>query len=71
MDRGDGRGLLTKTLPFGVFVRVAPGIEGLLPASRLPGSPGRILSEGDRVMVRVAEVDLHRHRVRLGAADAP
>ncbi|MFI6649896.1 S1 RNA-binding domain-containing protein [Streptomyces sp. NPDC050529] len=64
-------GTVTKILPFGAFVRVAPGIEGLLHLSEMsdsvPGSPDRLVAVGDRIAVRVAEVDLQRHRVRLCA----
>lgn len=67
-------GTVTKTAPFGVFVRLAPGIEGLLHVSEMsdasPGSPDRPVAEGDRITVRVAEVDLQRHTVRLCAYDS-
>ncbi|WP_211178877.1 MULTISPECIES: S1 RNA-binding domain-containing protein [unclassified Streptomyces] len=64
-------GTVTKIIPFGVFVRLAPGIEGLLHVSEMTDSPGespdQLVSEGDQITVRVAEVDLQRHRVRLCA----
>ncbi|QIY77639.2 S1 RNA-binding domain-containing protein [Streptomyces sp. RLB1-33] len=33
-------------------------------------SPDQLVSEGDQITVRVAEVDLQRHRVRLCAHDS-
>ncbi|MEV6512835.1 S1 RNA-binding domain-containing protein [Streptomyces sp. NPDC051642] len=67
-------GTVTKIVPFGVFVRLAPGIEGLLHVSEMTDapvdSPAQLVSEGDQITVRVAEVDLQRHRVRLCAHDS-
>ncbi|MFI6948402.1 S1 RNA-binding domain-containing protein [Streptomyces sp. NPDC050422] len=67
-------GTVTKIVPFGVFVRLGPGIEGLLHVSEMPGAspggPGRLVAEGERIRVRVAEVDLQRHTVRLCAHDS-
>ncbi|WP_229841306.1 S1 RNA-binding domain-containing protein [Streptomyces brasiliensis] len=46
-------------------------MEGLLHVSELTStpdeSPDQLVSEGDQTTVRVAEVDLPRHRVRLCA----
>lgn len=59
---------------FGVFVRLAPGIEGLLHVSEMADSPvespDQLASEDDQITVRVAEVDLQRHRVRFCAHDS-
>ncbi|MGB8942413.1 MAG: S1 RNA-binding domain-containing protein [Streptomyces sp.] len=67
-------GTVTTIVPFGVFVRLAPGIEGLLHVSEMTSSPtdgpDQLVSEGDHITVRVAEVDLQRHRVRLCAHDS-
>jgi len=67
-------GTVTKIVPFGVFVRLAPGIEGLVHVSEMTDSPvespDQLVSEGDQITVRVAEVDLQRHRVRLCAHDS-
>lgn len=57
---GDGiRGTVTKVVPFGAFVRLAPGVEGLLPGVELP--------VGDQVMVAVHDLDLSRRRITLTA----
>jgi ribosomal protein S1 len=64
-------GTITKILPFGVFVRVAAGVEGFLYVSELTEepveSPDRFVREGELIRVQVAEVDLQRHRVSLRA----
>jgi small subunit ribosomal protein S1 len=64
-------GPITKIIPFGVFVRLAPGVEGFLHLSELTDEPVEtpdvLVDEGELITVKVAEVDLQRHRVRLGA----
>jgi small subunit ribosomal protein S1 len=62
-------GEVTKIVPFGAFVRVAEGIEGLVHISELAEehveSADQIVQVGDRVRVRVVEVDVARRRVSL------
>jgi small subunit ribosomal protein S1 len=62
-------GQVTKLVPFGAFVRVAPGIEGLVHISELSeahvDSPDQVLSVGDTVRVKVIEVDVPRRRISL------
>lgn len=55
------RGRVTKVVPFGVFVEVADGIEGLLHRDLAPGP----FEVGDEVTVVVTEVDRARRRVGL------
>ncbi|MEU9781613.1 S1 RNA-binding domain-containing protein [Streptomyces phaeochromogenes] len=66
-------GPITKIIPFAVFVQVAPDVEGLLHLSELTDepveSPDQLVSEGDPVTVKIAEVDLELHRVRLRRAE--
>ena len=57
-------GPVLKVVPFGVFVRVGPGIAGLLHESVLTKEP----ATGDIVTVTIAEVDVPRRRVRLEPA---
>ncbi|MFI7650279.1 S1 RNA-binding domain-containing protein [Micromonospora sp. NPDC049460] len=57
-------GPVVKVVPFGVFVRVAPGIAGLLHESVLTRRPVM----GEMVTVTIAEVDRPRRRVRLELA---
>jgi small subunit ribosomal protein S1 len=62
-------GQVTKLVPFGAFVRVAAGIEGLVHISELSDqhveSPEAVLSVGDDVRVKVIDVDVSRRRISL------
>jgi small subunit ribosomal protein S1 len=62
-------GQVTKLVPFGAFVRVAQGIEGLVHISELSDqhvdTPESVLSVGEQVRVKVIEVDVPRRRISL------
>jgi small subunit ribosomal protein S1 len=62
-------GQVTKLVPFGAFVRVAQGIEGLVHISEISeqhvDSPEAVLTVGDQVRVKVIEVDVPRRRISL------
>jgi small subunit ribosomal protein S1 len=62
-------GQVTKIVPFGAFVRVAQGIEGLVHISELSTmhveSPEQIVNVGDQVRVKVIDVDVPRRRISL------
>jgi small subunit ribosomal protein S1 len=62
-------GQVTKLVPFGAFVRVAEGIEGLVHISELSEqhveSPDQVLSVGEQVRVKVVDVDVPRRRISL------
>ena len=62
-------GQVTKLVPFGAFIRVAPGIEGLVHISEIShehvDAPESVLSVGDEVQVKVIDVDVSRRRVSL------
>jgi len=62
-------GQVTKLVPFGAFVRVAHGIEGLVHISEIShehvDTPESVLSVGDEVQVKVIDVDISRRRVSL------
>jgi len=62
-------GQVTKLVPFGAFVRVAAGIEGLVHISEISDqhvdTPESVLSVGDEVRVKVIEVDVPRRRISL------
>ena len=62
-------GQVTKLVPFGAFVRVAAGIEGLVHISELSSehveTPEQVLSVGDTVRVKVIDVDVSRRRISL------
>ncbi|HEX2025880.1 MAG TPA: 30S ribosomal protein S1, partial [Actinomycetota bacterium] len=62
-------GEVTKTVPFGAFVRVADGIEGLVHISKLSEqhieTADEVVQVGERVRVKVEDVDIARRRVSL------
>jgi small subunit ribosomal protein S1 len=62
-------GQVTKLVPFGAFVRVAQGIEGLVHISEIShehvDTPESALSVGQEVQVKVIDVDVSRRRVSL------
>jgi small subunit ribosomal protein S1 len=62
-------GQVTKLVPFGAFVRVGEGIEGLVHISELSDqhadSPEAVVQVGDEVRVKVVDVDVSRRRISL------
>ncbi|MGI5403029.1 S1 RNA-binding domain-containing protein [Streptomyces sp. CA-135486] len=56
------RGQVTRSVPFGVFIRVHDGIEGLVGRDELDG---RELHPGDEVDVEIAAININSRRVRL------
>ncbi|HXF56116.1 MAG TPA: 30S ribosomal protein S1 [Actinomycetota bacterium] len=62
-------GTVTKLVPFGAFVRVAEGVEGLVHISEISDqhvdSPEQVLAVGQEVRVKVVDVDVGRRRVSL------
>ncbi len=67
-------GTVTRVEPFGAFVELAPGLEGLLPMGELgAGKPLRHAREavkpGQAVEVTVLSVDPERRRLSLGLGD--
>jgi len=67
-------GKVTKLVPFGAFVRVAEGIEGLVHVSELAERhveiPEQVVTVGDQVMVKIIDIDLERRRVSLSLKQA-
>jgi ribosomal protein S1 len=72
-DGRELRGRVTKLVPFGVFVEVADGIEGLIHHGELDGTAARVPPDavGDEVVVVVTEVDRDRRRVILSRRADP
>ena len=77
-DFGPGQymtGTVVKLMPFGAFVQLQPGIEGLLPIGRIGGGrrishPREVLSEGQQVDVKIESVDQEQRRISLSLVDA-
>ncbi|MFV1963034.1 MAG: 30S ribosomal protein S1 [Acidimicrobiia bacterium] len=67
-------GTVTKTVPFGAFVSVADGVEGLVHVSEIAmhrvESPELELSIGQTVKVKITEKDDERRRVSLSIKQA-
>ncbi len=67
-------GVTTKTVPFGAFVSVGDGVEGLVHVSEIAmhhvESPELELSLGQEVRVKVTEIDADRRRVSLSIKQA-
>ncbi|HKN52677.1 MAG TPA: S1 RNA-binding domain-containing protein, partial [Amycolatopsis sp.] len=67
-------GKVTKLVPFGAFVRVDDGIEGLVHISELAERhveiPEQVVQVGDEVMVKVIDIDLDRRRISLSLKQA-
>lgn len=67
-------GKVTKLVPFGAFVRVADGIEGLVHISELSGQhvelAEQVVSVGDECFVKIIDIDLERRRISLSLKQA-
>uniref|UniRef100_UPI0037352A59 S1 RNA-binding domain-containing protein n=1 Tax=Corynebacterium variabile TaxID=1727 RepID=UPI0037352A59 len=67
-------GKVTKLVPFGAFVRVEEGIEGLVHISELAERhidvPDQIVTVGQDLMVKVIDIDLERRRISLSLKQA-
>lgn len=66
---------ITNVTDFGAFAELEPGVEGLIHISRLSNEyiekPQQVVSIGDKVVVRILELDLDRRRIRLSLKDSP
>jgi small subunit ribosomal protein S1 len=67
-------GKVTKLVPFGAFVRVDEGIEGLVHISELAERhveiPEQVVQVGDSIFVKVIDIDLDRRRISLSLKQA-
>ncbi|MFI8896411.1 S1 RNA-binding domain-containing protein [Streptomyces paradoxus] len=68
------RGQVTKLVPFGAFVQLVDGVEGLVHLRELTGTPVETPSDavqvGDEVTVLVTEIDRERRRLALSRRQA-
>lgn len=67
-------GKVTRVQPFGAFVELAPGLEGLIHISELGGGrriahPQEVINANQSVAVRVLGVDSERRRIALTLAN--
>ncbi len=67
-------GKVTKLVPFGAFVRVEEGIEGLVHISELAERhveiPEQVVQVADDIFVKVIDIDLERRRISLSLKQA-
>jgi ribosomal protein S1 len=68
-------GKVVRLESFGAFVDIGAGRDGMIHVSEMGrgyvGNPSEIMSVGDEVQVRVAEVDPRRGRISLSMKDLP
>ncbi len=62
-------GRVTKLVPFGAFVDLGDGIEGLVHISEMArqhvDTPSQVTNVNETVQVKVMEIDLDRRRISL------
>jgi small subunit ribosomal protein S1 len=67
-------GTVTKVVPFGAFVEILDGVEGLVHVSELSErhieNPNEVLSPGDLLHVKIIEIDSERRRLSLSVKQA-
>ncbi|MSQ11091.1 MAG: S1 RNA-binding domain-containing protein [Dehalococcoidia bacterium] len=63
------QGTVTKLAPFGAFMRLEPGVEGLVHISELSSKPiehpHQVVKEGDVCTAKIVKVDMERRRLGL------
>ncbi len=64
------KGRVTRVQPFGAFIELAPGVEGMVHISELGAGrrvthPNEVLNAGDEVEATVLSVDLDKRRIGL------
>ncbi len=67
-------GKVTKLVPFGAFVQVGDGIEGLVHISEMAGhhveAPEQVVTPGEELWVKIIDIDLDRRRISLSIKQA-
>ncbi|HWH33827.1 MAG TPA: 30S ribosomal protein S1 [Acidimicrobiales bacterium] len=67
-------GRVTKLVPFGAFVQVGEGIEGLVHISEMSEAhvdlPEQVVSPGEELWVKIIDLDLQRRRISLSIKQA-
>jgi len=67
-------GRITKLVPFGAFVQVGDGIEGLVHISEMAPHhvdlPEQVVSPGEELWVKIIDIDLQRRRISLSIKQA-
>src|ERR1700749_4788252 len=67
-------GRVTKLVPFGAFVQVGDGIEGLVHISEMAvhhvEAPEKVVTPGEELWVKIIDIDLERRRISLSIKQA-
>ncbi len=67
-------GRVTKLVPFGAFVQVGEGIEGLVHISEMSAHhvdlPEQVVTPGEELWVKIIDLDLNRRRISLSIKQA-
>src|SRR6059058_3417020 len=67
-------GRVTKLVPFGAFVQVGEGIEGLAPIYEMSAHhvdlPEQVVTPGEELWVKIIDLDLQRRRISLSIKQA-
>ena len=67
-------GRITKLVPFGAFVQVGEGIEGLVHISEMAShrvdTPDQVVSVGEELWVKITDIDPQKHRISLSIKQA-
>jgi small subunit ribosomal protein S1 len=67
-------GRITKLVPFGAFVQVGDGIEGLVHISEMAvhhvDLPEQVVTPGEELWVKIIDIDLQRRRISLSIKQA-
>jgi small subunit ribosomal protein S1 len=67
-------GRVTKLVPFGAFVQVGEGIEGLVHISEMAAhhveAPEQVVNPGEELWVKIIDIDLERRRISLSIKQA-
>src|SRR6187397_2362476 len=67
-------GRVTKLVPFGAFVQVGDGLEGLVHISEMSthhvDSPEQVVTPGEELWVKIIDLDLARRRISLSIKQA-
>ena len=60
---------IVKLMTFGAFAEIVPGVDGLIHISQIADhrieKPGDVLAEGEKVDVKITDIDMENKKVSL------
>lgn len=67
-------GTVERLAPYGAFVKISEGVEGLVHISEISdhriGKPEEVLTVGDKVQVKILEIDTKDQRIKMSIKEA-